>query len=136
MEVRNCRQCGRMFNYTGSSKLCPACRSALEDDYERTREFIRDNPGASLKEVSETCNVTINQIQQWVREERLEFAKASGVIFHCEKCGEPVRGGRFCANCKKEMETSLDSALDKPKLAPEPKKKEKGPDNKMRFLKK
>ena len=136
MEVRNCRSCGRMFNYIGESKVCPACRQAAEEDYERTRDFIRDNPGASINEVAEECNVTMNQIQNWVRQERLEFSKSSGVIFHCEKCGEPIRGGRFCKNCKDEMSNNFGSVIEKPKVAPEPPKKKAGHDNKMRFLKK
>ena len=137
MEVRTCRKCGRLFNYLFGANLCPGCKNELEKDYERTRDFIRDNPGASLQLVSEECEVTVNQIEKWVRDGRLEFTKASGITVVCEKCGQPIRTGRFCEACKNNLAEMLGSALDKPKAKNDEKekKKERGSANKMRFLK-
>ena len=51
---------------------------------------------------------------------------------HCEKCGEPIRTGRFCEKCKNNMATSLTDAFAKPIPVEVPKKKEHETD-KMRF---
>ena len=35
MDVRNCRQCGKLYNYIGGSyrNLCPSCIKQLEDKF-------------------------------------------------------------------------------------------------------
>ncbi|MCR5451602.1 MAG: flagellar protein [Lachnospiraceae bacterium] len=140
MDVRTCRRCGRLFNYMFGTNLCAACKNTLEKDYERTRDYIRDNPGASIKEVSDECEVTINQIEQWLRDGRLEFSKASGVNITCENCGKPVKKGRYCEECTNSMLNTLNSMMDKTKKGKEetsaPKDKSKSSSNKMRFLRK
>ena len=30
MEVKNCKECGRLFNYMGGAPLCDGCRKKLE----------------------------------------------------------------------------------------------------------
>ena len=45
MDVRNCRQCGKLYNYIGGSyrNLCPSCIKQLEDKFMEIKEYIRDN---------------------------------------------------------------------------------------------
>ena len=31
MNVRNCRHCGRIFNYVAGPIMCPACREKMEE---------------------------------------------------------------------------------------------------------
>ena len=133
MEVKNCRMCGRLFNYLGGPRICPVCRDELEKKFIQVREYIRENPKTTLGEISEQNDVSIEQINQWIREERLEFAKDSPITLACENCGAPIRTGRFCAKCKNTMASSLTNAFKKPE-APAPKKRESDSD-KMRFLK-
>lgn len=132
MDVRNCRNCGRMFNYLGGPSICPVCKGKQEDDFQRVKEYIRENPGAQMAEIAEVNEVSVQQIQQWVREERLEFSKDSQISLNCEKCGEPIRTGRFCEKCKNSMANSLTDAFAKPIPVEVPKKKEHESD-KMRF---
>ncbi len=132
MDVRNCRNCGRMFNYLGGPPICPVCRSKAEEDFQRVKEYIRENPGAQMAEIAEANEVSVQQIQQWVREERLEFSKDSQISLNCEKCGEPIRTGRFCEKCKNNMASSLTDAFAKPIPVQAPVKKEHESD-KMRF---
>ena len=33
MEVRNCKGCGRLFNYIGGVPLCGDCKAKLEDKF-------------------------------------------------------------------------------------------------------
>ena len=33
MDVRNCKECGRLFNYIGGQRLCPACKDKLEEKF-------------------------------------------------------------------------------------------------------
>ena len=44
MDVRNCRQCGKLYNYIGGSyrNLCPSCIKQLEDKFVEIKEYIRE----------------------------------------------------------------------------------------------
>lgn len=44
MEVRNCRSCGRLFNYMGGAPLCPACQKKLEEKFQEVKAFLEENP--------------------------------------------------------------------------------------------
>ena len=136
MDVRNCRNCGRLFNYIGGGfNICPACREEAEKKFQTVKEYIRENPKATIQEISDDNEVTTNQIRQWIREERLQFTDDSPIGIECENCGATIRTGRFCDNCKNNMANVLSKSIEKPK-APEPPKEKPKTQNKMRFLEK
>ena len=107
MDVRNCRQCGRLFNYLGGPPICQACREAVEEKFQQVKEYVRNNPGSNIQMVAEDNDVTVQQIRQWIREERLEFSADSQVGIECEGCGASIRTGRFCEACKSRMRGDL-----------------------------
>ena len=86
--------------------------------------------------VSEDNDVSVQQIRQWIREERLEFSKDSPVGIECEACGASIRTGRYCEACKKNMSDSLRRSITpaKPLVDHNSNKKQRDRD-KMRFLK-
>lgn len=134
MNVRNCKKCGRIFNYVSGLPICPSCREGMEKKFQEVKEYIRDNKQAGITEVAEACEVDVRQIKQWVREERLEFSADSPVGIDCELCGAMIRSGRFCDKCKNGMINELDKAVDKPKPQLEKRKKDPKENPKMRFL--
>lgn len=133
MEVRNCKECGKIFNYMEGAPLCPACVKKMNEKYEQVKEYVYDHPGVSINQVAEDNEVTVQQIKRWVREEKLAFSETSDIGIECEKCGAMIKTGRFCKTCKRVMEKSFNKMYEKPKA---PVKKEKKPDAnaKMRFL--
>lgn len=134
MNVRNCKKCGRIFNYVSGVPICPSCREGMEKKFQEVKDYIRENRQAGITEVAEVCEVEVRQIKQWVREERLEFSEDSAVGIDCELCGAMIRSGRFCEKCKAGMVNELDKAIAKPKM-PKPEKKTDTRENpKMRFL--
>ena len=110
MGVSNCKRCGKIFNYVVGQRICEGCRKELEVMFQQVKEYIRENPNQGIKDVSEGTEVPESIIQQWVREERLEFSKGAGVL-SCEKCGAPIATGRFCDRCKSEMSNNLTAAV-------------------------
>lgn len=135
MEVRNCKQCGRMFNYMGGVPLCPKCKDKLEDKFAEVKEYVRQNPGATIQMVSEDNDVSVQQIKQWIREERLEFSKDSPVGIECEICGASIRTGRYCEACKKSVTDGFRQAIATPPPVVQPDKSKRSKDSdKMRFL--
>ena len=132
MEVKNCKGCGRLFNYMSGPPLCANCQRKLEEKFQEVKEYLEENPNSSVNQVSEAMDVSVKQIKQWIREERLSLSQPSGDGVLCEHCGTPICSGRFCDKCKVDMQNSFSSAIEKPK-APEPKKRARD-GNKMRFL--
>ena len=135
MDVRNCRTCGRLFNYLGGPSICEACREETERKFQNTKEFIRENPRASIQEISDANEVTTSQIRQWIREERLQFADDSPIGIECEICGATIKTGKYCEACKNNTANALAKSIEKPQ-APEPPKAKPKKENKMRFLEK
>ena len=133
MEVKSCRKCKRLFNYISGPFICPNCKEEQEKKFYDVKEYIRDNPHATIHDVAENMEITVIQIQQWVREERLQFSEDSGIALQCEKCGANIYTGRYCENCKAKMANNLTKAFASPDAAPAQKKKSGS--NKMRFLK-
>ena len=133
MNLRNCARCGKMFNYFSGQPICESCKKAAEEDFQRVKQYIIDNPRAGITEISEKCEVTTKQIQQWVREERLMFTSDSPIQLQCEKCGAKIQTGRFCAKCRATMANNLNNTFAKPKpQLQQPVKKD--PKAGMRFL--
>lgn len=131
MDVRNCRSCHRLFNYLSGPDICPECRNELERKYEKVRDYIRDNKGANIPQVSEDTGVSQQLIKQWIREERLQFSKDSPVGIECETCGASIRTGRYCENCKKDMASTLSRLYNNDTSTPTRREKT---GNRMRFL--
>ena len=132
MEVRNCRECGKMFNYTSGMQICPICMKKMDEKFNEVKQYIYDNPGVGIQQVSEEMEVSVKLLKKWVREERLTFMEGSGVGIDCERCGRTILSGRFCEECKRKVTNQLDHAYDKPKPAAPARKKDAGA--KMRFL--
>ena len=133
LNIINCKKCGRIFQQITSRRICPDCEKAIEDKFLEVRDYIRQNPNVSIMEVSREKEVSVEQIKQWVREERLLFTNAEGSGVECVMCGIPITTGKYCARCKGEMAHTLGNAYEKPKvvLQPQQPSSSKG---KMRFL--
>ena len=69
MDVRNCRGCGRLFNYLQGPHLCPACMQKLEEKFSQVKDYLEDNPHATIPEIAKDNDVSTRQIEQWVRED-------------------------------------------------------------------
>ena len=92
MEVKNCKNCGRLYNYIGGVyRLCPECMRKLEEKFQEVKDYIEDNPRADMREISEKCDVSTRQIEQWIR----------------EVCGATIRTGRYCERCKNDLANRL-----------------------------
>lgn len=131
MDVRPCKQCKRLFNYLSGPAICSACREKLEEKFQEVKNYIRENPTASLQDVSEANDVTVKQLKQWVREERLTFSDDSPVGIECMNCGAMIKCGKYCDTCKSKMINTLHHSIEEEPKEESPKKSD---GNRMRFL--
>lgn len=77
------------------------------------KKYIRSHENATVFEVSEACDMEIEQIKQWIKEERIEYTQNSKVGIECEKCGVLIKTGRLCLACKIGTVNTLKSAYVK-----------------------
>ena len=118
MEIVSCKECGKLFNFIRGQRVCPACSRKLEDKFMEVKKYVREHPNVDVKELSEEMDVSIRQINRWVREERLVFSDDSPV-------GLP----------KAELATGFRHAAGQDKRpAPQPAPRKSAADSRMRFL--
>ena len=136
MNVKNCRKCRRIFNYVMGPILCQGCREAEESKFQEVKKYVQENKRCGMQEVAEACDVSLKQIQQWLREERLMLADDSPMGIECEKCGKMIKSGRFCPECVNQMTNAFQAVSGQKKTA-EPhvdSKKDVRDGSRMRFL--
>ncbi len=110
-DVRNCRKCGKIYNYIGGAPICPVCKQLEEDDFQKVKEYLYENPGATLTQVSTELQMGVEKIKRFLKEGRLEITDDYGnMVLECESCGKSIKSGRFCAECERDLTVGLRSA--------------------------
>lgn len=113
MDIRNCKNCNRIFNYQGS-KYCPACVIELDQIFIKIREYIYENSGSTIAEVSENTGVETDIIMEFLREGKLELKEAT-MLLECKSCGRAIKTGVMCKECLSHFETEMKKGLGKAK---------------------
>ena len=109
-EARNCRRCGRIFNYIGSP-ICPLCKEQDEDDFKRIKDYLYDNPKASITLVSTDLDISMEKIKRFLKDGRLEIADEEGnMVLECENCGRSIKSGRYCPDCERTLASGFRNA--------------------------
>ena len=111
MEIRNCKRCGKIYQYNGGY-ICNNCIRQEEEDFQKVKQDVLDHPGATPIEVSERTGVELKVINRFLREGRLEaedFEIEEGML-ECENCRRPIKSGRFCDRCANKLQQEFKKA--------------------------
>ncbi len=138
MEVKNCKRCGKLFQYVTGKPICPACKQQDEDDFDKVKNYLYEYPRTSLMEVSEATQVSIASIRKFLREDRLIISEDSEIGIECENCGVTIKSGRYCRSCMASLNNEM-RAVTRPQTAPKEKQDIKQTDpkkTKMHYLNK
>lgn len=115
-ELRNCKKCGKLFNYIGGVSMCSECISEDEENYQKIKKYLYENPGASISQLSSDLDMTLETIKRFLRDGRLEIVGDNGIpVMHCERCSEPIKTGRFCDECSRDISKEFSSIANKMK---------------------
>lgn len=114
MNLANCPQCGKLY-VKNSFNLCPNCLREIEDQYRKCVDYLRKNRGCNLHELSEGTGVSIRLITRFIREGRIAAKDAPNVLTPCESCGEPIKEGTLCANCRSKLAKEFGHAQEEAK---------------------
>ncbi|TZE83146.1 TIGR03826 family flagellar region protein [Calorimonas adulescens] len=108
MKLKNCKRCGKLFVYNGID-LCSDCIREDEEDYKKVKDFLYKYPGASIMEVSEATGVEPDKIWDFLKQGKLEISQENtSILLSCERCGKPIRSGRFCDECLKKIRSQFE----------------------------
>jgi hypothetical protein len=132
-ETKVCVRCKRMFTYLGFGHYyCPACKKVDEEDFTKVKNFIYEHGTATAAEVSEATGISLERINQYLKEGRLEIPEGSPIFIKCEMCNIDIRSGRLCPECSSKLTQPMRVKMnfDDEQIGPVPKKLER----KMRFL--
>ena len=132
-DVKTCRNCRNIFTDFVGRGLCSKCMQEEDIIFNRVRDYIRENPNATIFSTAEACEVSERQIRQWLKEERLVYRNEEGSGLYCEKCGCPIAFGRYCQNCKMALSREF-GAIMRENQAPKQERKAIEHGSKMRFL--
>lgn len=109
-EVINCKKCGNMFKYyPGKPPLCSDCISKEEDEFKRVKEYLYDNPGASLTEVANATEISTRKLTRYLREGRIEIIGDTNMLLECTNCGKSIKTGKLCQECEISLKQELAS---------------------------
>jgi len=112
-DVRNCKKCGKIFNYIGGLPICPVCKQKDEEDFKRVKEYLYENPGANITQISTDLDISVETIKRYLKEGRLEIIGDEGnLILECEMCGKAIKTGRYCELCERELTRELKSTAN------------------------
>lgn len=103
MELKNCAICRKIFSQNAKESICRDCIVAEEEKFQTVREYLKENPGASISQVSDETDVSTKKIMRYLKDGRIEISSSSGSILKCEKCGVSITTERFCRECKAKV---------------------------------
>lgn len=101
MEIKNCRHCGKVYLYNGSS-LCRDCSEVLEKDFLRVREYVSRHPEADIETITHDTGVGSKLILQMLRDGRLQYKGSNGL--RCKTCDASITIGYLCLKCQQDMD--------------------------------
>ncbi|MCM3635961.1 MULTISPECIES: TIGR03826 family flagellar region protein [Paenibacillus] len=120
MNIDNCPRCGKIFA-KGFRDVCPACVREIDKEYETCANYLRENRGASITELSEETGVSIRQITKFIREGRISLMDAPNLSYPCESCGVLIQSNNLCDSCRNRLVNASKNLFSNESLAQEKK---------------
>lgn len=115
-----CRVCG-VIMVRLARDTCPKCFQEEEKIFQKVRDFLRANNGASLEDVAIHTGCSIEQVEGFLRSGRLERVGVKKVAHPCQLCQKIIYEGVVCPDCRKNLKeqvTSLKSLVPDSENAP------------------
>lgn len=101
-----CRVCG-VIMVRLVRDICPKCFVEEEQVFQKVRDFLRANNGASLEDIAKHTNCKIEQVEAFVRSGRLERIGVKKVPHPCQLCQTTIYEGVVCQECKKTLKEQV-----------------------------
>ena len=105
--TKTCKRCKRLFEYYGFGHYyCPECAKLDAAIFDKVRDFLYNNGVHNMQEISDGTGVSVEQIETYLREGRLEIPANCDAFIRCESCGTKMRSGRYCPTCAAKIKAN------------------------------
>ena len=103
-KLKNCAQCGKIFTPVRNEKICRDCMIKQEEKEREVLQYVRDNPGISMKDAADATGVSDKFIKQMASQGLFVNLTLNDSFFYpCVKCGRPISRGTYCTDCLKSL---------------------------------
>ncbi|KAA8785569.1 flagellar protein [Paenibacillus polysaccharolyticus] len=109
MNLGNCPRCGKLYALNFRD-VCSNCIKEMEQEYQICVDYLRENKGANIQELSDATEVSIKTITKFIREGRISIENAPNMMYPCEVCGMLIREGHMCDSCRTRLTKDLAGA--------------------------
>lgn len=102
-----CDKCGKLFSSLHGEKLCPPCNAVDQAAQDKMKEYLRDNPKATLKEAAEATGAPADSLKRLsieVMSSKLNSSKKVDSVYPCANCGTMIKSGTYCPACAAELQ--------------------------------
>ena len=102
-----CEQCGKLFSSVRGEKLCPECDAVDRAAKDKMKEYMRDNPKATLREAAEATGAppdSVKRLSMEVISSKLNSNRKVETAHPCANCGTMIKSGTYCAACSAELQ--------------------------------
>ena len=100
----------KIYTYDGFN-ICLKCRKEDEEDFQKVKEYLDENPGADISEVTQETEVDSKKIIEFLKQGRLEIKDEDNLLLSCERCGASIKTGRFCEKCIVQMQKEFKESI-------------------------
>lgn len=108
--LRNCIECNQVFVHA-VNKLCPSCTKNRSEQFDKVKQYLRQNPKATIQEVVNETEVAWERVREFIDEGRLRIIPVDAVV-HCQICGVEISSGRICVKCEQDLSDKTAPPLD------------------------
>ncbi len=106
--ISTCKNCGQVM-YKASRELCSKCFKSEDELFQRTRNFLRANPGATIEQAARFVGCSVDVITGFITSGRLARAGIRKIAHECQLCCTIIYEGNICTNCERILIEQLDS---------------------------
>ena len=102
-----CEKCGKLFSSLRGETLCPACGAVDREAKNKMKEYLRDNPKATLREAAAATGApedSVKRLSMEVISAKLNSYKKMDVAYPCANCGKMIKTGTYCMDCAAELQ--------------------------------
>ena len=116
MAAVNCPRCGRAFQVKDNDveyldKVCPRCERLDENIFQTIKQYLQENPMATVTDVVEDTGASVKTITRFLRQGRLEITQGMSGFLKCLKCGASIKTGKYCNECEVYMVKDFNHTL-------------------------
>lgn len=112
INIKNCVRCHKIFQPKIGENICPECREQESKMEEIVREYVRDHPGITIREIIDGTGASEKLIWRMIRQGQFENSGGLEIQYPCGKCGVLISSGAYCDACAVKLKLEAKKYAD------------------------